>query len=456
MIDFKKFVKYSKAGPRYTSYPTAPEFHSGFSLDDYKKHLISSNSSGRELSLYFHLPFCRSACYFCGCNVVYTSKEDVKSRYIGYLEKELEILTRTLDSKRTVRQLHFGGGTPTFYSADQLGEIIALIRRFFPNIADDAEFGCEVDPRFFTADQMVVLKNGGVNRISFGVQDFDERVQEAVHRIQPYEMTKNAVKIARDAGIKSINIDLIYGLPFSSFETFKATLDKTLSLDPNRIAIFNYAHVPWVMKTMRKIDETTLPEPEEKLNILQYAIELFASRGYEMIGMDHFAKPDDELAVALKEGRLHRNFQGYTTHAGTDMIGVGVTSIGEGEDFYAQHFKDLDSYEKAIDSGELPLMRGFSLSHEDKLRKYVIMELMSNFRLDFELISRKFDIDFKSYFKEELEALAEFVAEDLVAIDDQQIVVSDTGRLLIRNISMPFDAYLKKVPEEARRFSKTV
>ena len=456
MIDFKKFAQYSRPGPRYTSYPTAPEFNESFDLDRYKSHIERSNASGREVSLYFHLPFCRSACYFCGCNVVYTSKEDVKSRYIGYLEREMSILARWLDTGRTVRQLHFGGGTPTFYHADQLAEIIRLIRKQFPNIAPDAEFGVEIDPRFFNADQMKALKAGGVNRVSFGVQDFDPKVQEATHRLQPFDLTKSAVEIARAHGIESVNVDLIYGLPFQSLETFKETLRLTLALNPDRIALFNYAHVPWMKKTMRKIDETTLPEPEEKLLIMQTAIEMFAQAGYKMIGMDHFAKPEDELCRALDAGKLHRNFQGYTTHGDTDLFGLGVTSIGEGADFYAQSFRDLEPYEAAIDADRLPLMRGFSLSDDDRLRKHVIMQLMSNFTLDFAEVEKKFSIDFKNYFAQELEALKPFEAEALLTVGDKGITIGETGRLLVRNLVMPFDAYLKRVPEEQRRFSKTV
>lgn len=456
MIDFKKFATYSKAGPRYTSYPTAPEFHDGFTEEIYKKHLIRSNEEGRELSLYFHLPFCRSACYFCGCNVVYTSKEDVKERYINYLEKEMTLLSKTLDISRSVRQIHFGGGTPTFYNAQQLKRIIDLIKRFFTNIASDCEFGCEVDPRYFNDEQMRVLKNGGVNRVSFGVQDFDMQVQEATHRIQPYELTKQAVEIARNNGINSINIDLIYGLPFQTLESFTKTLEQTISLNPDRMALFNYAHVPWMKKTMRKIDETTLPTPETKLEIMQRAIDMFTKSGYKMIGMDHFAKPDDELYIALENGKLHRNFQGYTTHSGTDMIGIGVTSIGEGEDFYAQSYRELDLYEKALDEGRLPLMRGFSLSDDDRLRKRVIMQLMSNFVLEFSSIEKEFGIVFADYFKEEMEEIKHYQDEELITIDNKKIVVSETGRLLIRNIVMPFDSYLKKIPLSERRFSKTV
>jgi oxygen-independent coproporphyrinogen-3 oxidase len=402
------------------------------------------------------LPFCRSACYFCGCNVVYTSKEDKKERYIEYLTKELEILSKYLDFNREVIQLHFGGGTPTFFDEKQLDRIIKLIHQNFPNFASDAEVSCEIDPRFLTKAQMDVLKEGGFNRISFGVQDFDKRVQEAVHRIQSFEETKNAVELAREAGMSSVNVDLIYGLPYQSFETFKNTLHLARELDPDRLAVFNYAHVPWMKKTMRKIDETTIPHPSVKLEILKYSIDYFQSQGYKMIGMDHFANPDDELFLAQAKGELHRNFQGYTTKGGADLVGVGLTSIGEGESYYVQNYKDMRDYEKAIDEGRLPVHRGIELNEDDKIRKYVIMELMSNFSLNIKRFEKSFGVDFFEYFKDSINELQNFVDEGLVEIDKDAIKVSQTGSMLIRNITMPFDAYLKKIPESKRRFSKTV
>ncbi len=455
MIDFDKFSKYSKPGPRYTSYPTAVEFNEEFNYLAYEEELKKQNPK-RPLSLYFHLPFCRSACYFCGCNVVYTSKEDKKERYIDYLQKEMEILAKYLDTKREVIQLHFGGGTPTFFNVSQLKRVLDLIEKFFPNFSKEAEISCEIDPRFLTKEQMELLVERGFNRISFGVQDFDSKVQEAVHRIQSFEVTKNAVDLARKYGIKSINIDLIYGLPYQSLESFQKTLDMVLRLDPDRLAVFNYAHVPWMKKTMRKIDETTLPHPSVKLEILKYTIDFFTSNGYKMIGMDHFAKPDDELFKAIEKGELHRNFQGYTTKGGADLIGIGLTSIGEGEDYYVQNYKDMNEYEKAIDKGKLPVHRGIKLNRDDLIRKAVIMELMANFKLNIPKIEREFSIDFKEYFKDSLKELEEFEEEGLVTVSDKEIKVSETGTMLIRNIVMPFDAYLKKIPEKKRVFSKTV
>lgn len=453
MIDFDAYVKYSRPGPRYTSYPTAPEFSDKFSYEDYLRELKNRDAS-RPISLYLHLPFCRSACYFCGCNVIYTSKEERKEKYIDYLEKELEILSANLDTSAPVLQMHFGGGTPTFYSAEQLDKIIRLIKAKFKNFSLEAEISCEIDPRFLTREQLEVLVSHGFNRISYGVQDFDERVQKEIHRIQPYEITKNAVDMARAKGINSINMDLIYGLPYQTLESFKATLDKSLTLSPDRLAVFNYAHVPWIKKSMRKFDEATLPSPKTKLEILKYTAEFFIKNGYKMIGMDHFAKPGDELFAALANGTLHRNFQGYTTKGGADLIGIGLTSIGEGQRYYAQNFKDMDEYEKALDSGVLPYCKGIYLNDDDLIRKAVIMSLMSNFALDIKAVEAKFDIKFFEYFKDdliELENLSEFVT-----ITPEKISVNETGTLIIRNIAMCFDAYLKKIPENLRRFSKTV
>ncbi len=455
MIDFKKFEKYSKAGPRYTSYPTAPEFTEEFSQEDLKEYFKNQNDN-RNLSLYIHLPFCRSACYFCGCNVIFTSKEDKKVKYIEYLKKELAILKEHLNTQRVITQMHFGGGTPTFFTPSQLEEIISMLKNTFPNFSDDAEISCEVDPRFFTQEHMNVLKTGGFNRLSFGVQDLNEEVQKTIHRVQPYETTENVMRIAREAGINSINIDLIYGLPHQNRKTFNETIKQIIKLDPDRLAVFNYAHVPWLMKTMRKFDETTFAPPSEKLEILKDTIEFFTTNGYKMVGMDHFAKPEDELFKAIKKGELHRNFQGYTTKGGADLIGIGVTSIGNGVDYYAQNFKDLKQYETALDNGDLPIFKGYKLSQDDILRQYVIMELMSNFSLNIKRVEATFNINFYEYFNDALESLNEFIKADLISIENNKVLVSQTGTMLIRNICMPFDAYLKKIPENKRKFSKTI
>ena len=451
MIDFDKFARYSRPAPRYTSYPTAVEFKD-LKMEDIVPFYKNST---KPLSLYFHIPFCKSACYFCGCNVIYTSKEDKKVKYLEYLRKELQILKKHLDTNREVIQLHFGGGTPTFLSPEQLKELLDLIHEFFPNFADDSENSIEIDPRFLTKEQLEVLIEGGINRISFGVQDFNYDTQKAVNRIQSYELTKNAVDMARDYGIKSINIDLIYGLPYQTFDSFKETLNQVLTLNPDRLAVFNYAHVPWMKKSMRKIDETTLPHPSEKLKILKYTIDFFEGNGYKMVGMDHFAKPEDELFKALKKGELHRNFQGYTTKGGADLIGIGVTSIGEVEDAYIQNYKDLKNYEKAIDEGKLPVFRGVILNDEDKIRKKIIMEMMANFSLDIKRLQKETGINFFEKFADEIKEMQEFVDEGLVTISDDKIEVSKTGTMLIRNIVLPFDEYFKRMKNQ-KAFSKTV
>jgi len=453
-IDFEKFGKYSKAGPRYTSYPTALEFNDDFKYEQYIKLLETPSID--QLSLYIHLPFCRSACYFCGCNVVFTSKEDKLLAYVEYLKKEIDILANHLDTNREVIQFHFGGGTPTYYSADSLDEIVSYIKSKFPNWSSEAEVSCEIDPRYFNEEQMIVFKKHGFNRISFGVQDFDPKVQEEIHRIQPYELTKNAVDLARKYGISSINIDLIYGLPYQSFESFCKTLDLAFALNPDRLALFNYAHVPWLKKTMRKFDETTLPTPETKLQIFKYSIDFFESNGYKMVGMDHFAKPNDELFTAIAKGELHRNFQGYTTKGGANLIGIGLTSIGEGGRYYAQNTKDMSEYEKSIDEGRLPFERGVYLSDDDYLRKSVIMELMANFSIDIKRVESEHNINFNDYFSEAINELKEFSEAGLLDITSNKINANKTGTMLIRNIAMPFDAYMDKYSGSKKSFSKTV
>lgn len=457
-IDFSFFARYSTAAPRYTSYPTAVEFTPDFTYDDlvesYARNDALAKDSGMPLSLYVHLPFCRSACYFCGCNVIYTSKEDKKDRYIAYLEKELKILQTLMDTSRQAVQLHFGGGTPTFFDASQLERVIKLIRGSFRSFAPDAEISCEIDPRHFSTEQMQALKSGGFNRLSFGVQDFDERVQQAVHRFQSVELVSNAVQIARKAGIASINFDLIYGLPHQSLTSFMQTLEKVVALGPDRLAIFNYAHVPWLKKTMRKIDESALPAPSVKLEILKNTIDFLHAHGYAMIGMDHFAKTSDELYLASRNKTLRRNFQGYTTKGFSQTIGIGLTSIGEGYDYYAQNTKDLRAYEAALDSGRIPLERGIRLSDEDILKKAVIMELMNTLGLEFVPIEARFGIKFAEYFASELARLQEFIDLGVLHRDSKGLHTTPTGALLIRNIAMVFDSYLAKAKE--RTFSKTI
>ncbi|MDE6045606.1 MAG: oxygen-independent coproporphyrinogen III oxidase [Helicobacter sp.] len=454
MLDLEKFVAYCKPGPRYTSYPTANEFREDFAYAHYVESLNATPSA--PLSLYVHLPFCRSACYFCGCNSIYTSNAGNKTRYIDYLGKELALLRDVLDTRREVVQLHFGGGTPTFMSPEELDRILTILHATFPNFAPDSENSCEVDPRFFSAEHMRVLRKWGTNRLSFGVQDFDSNVQQAIHRIQSVELVASAVALARENGIASINFDLIYGLPRQNLPSFMQTLQSVVELAPDRLAVFNYAHVPWIKKTMRKINELELPTPAQKLQILQQTIAFLSESGFRQIGMDHFAKPEDDLFQAYTQGTLRRNFQGYTTKQGSQTIGIGLTSIGEGEAYYAQNYKDMAQYESAIDAGRLPLGKGIVLSDEDRLRKRVIMQLMSNLKLSFADIERAFPIDFASHFAPELSELAGFEGQGLLVRSAEGIAITKEGTLLVRNIVMPFDSFLKNTAPTQRKFSKTI
>ena len=454
-INFEQYRHYSKPGPRYTSYPTAVEF-APFTQADYLKAL-QTQEGNRNLSLYFHLPFCKTPCYFCGCSTVITSSNDKKDDYIELVKKEMDLVASHIDTTRTVSQLHLGGGTPTYFSSDNLRDLIEHAHRLFPNFQDDAEISCEVDPRQFTEEKMRVLADYRFNRISFGVQDFDQKVQESVNRIQSFDLVHSVVEIAKKYSVKSINVDLIYGLPFQREESFKKTIEKTLSLDPDRLAIFNYAHVPWIKKIMNRIDEKTLPNPAEKLAILKMIIDTLGNSGYEMIGMDHFAKPEDELFLAIDKNQLYRNFQGYTTKRGSDLVGFGMTSIGYGEHYYAQNEKDLIAYEKAINAREIPIAKGIWLSDDDRLRQKVILSLMSNFYLDIPSIEKTFNIDFANYFEKELSALEHFVQEGFVEISPTHIsILNQTARMIIRNIVMVFDAYLSKIQNRAKTFSKTI
>ncbi|MDU7693301.1 MAG: oxygen-independent coproporphyrinogen III oxidase [Helicobacter sp.] len=453
-IDFKKIASYSKAGPRYTSYPTAVEFNTTFSPKQYSSKLQYNDTLEHPLSIYVHLPFCKDACYFCACNVIYTHNDAKKDRYITYLKKELDLLKNALNVNKSVVQLHFGGGTPTYFSANQLKQVIDLIRGTFTNFADGAEISCEIDPRFFNKDQMKVLKDGGFNRLSFGLQDFDDGVQKAVNRIQSFELVQDCVKLARDFGINSINFDLIYGLPLQNTASFEQTLKKTLALNPDRLAVFNYAHVPWVKATMARIKEADLPDPIIKLEMFKFILDFLEQNGFYAIGMDHFAKKTDSLYDAAQNGTLRRNFQGYTTKGFSQTIGIGVTSIGEGYDYYAQNFKDLEKYEQAIDSGMLPLERGIALDFEDILRKEIIMQLMNNFKLNFSDIENKFDINFCDHFEPELSALGAFVDDDILEISDSSIIVNETGKFVIRNVAMVFDT--RSAQNNRTKFSKTI
>ncbi len=451
-FDIDLILKYAKPAPRYTSYPTAQEFHS---IDEvqWKEKIIKSNERKTPLSLYFHIPFCESACHFCGCNVIITRRKEVVEPYLEHLIKEMDLVKSLLDPSRKVVQLHWGGGTPNYLNNEQTVLLMNAIKERF-EFGENPEVSIEIDPRHVDKERIFLLREIGFNRVSFGIQDFNPKVQQAVNRIQPEEMIFNVMEWIREAGFESVNIDLIYGLPYQTLETFSETIDKVIKLNPDRIANFNYAHVPWLKRLQRMIDESTLPPPQEKLDILKMVIEKLTNAGYLFIGMDHFAKPDDELAVAQRERTLHRNFQGYTTHSEAELLGFGATSISMLYDAYAQNYKKLKDYYEAVDTGRLPVERGFILNEDDILRRDVIMRLMSHFQLYKKEIEDKYGIDFDSYFSPEMEELKELEKDGLVKLFPDRIDVTPAGRLLIRNIAVTFDIYTKSKKE--KRFSKAI
>ncbi len=454
-IDFDLLLKYDASGPRYTSYPTAPQFTEAFVANDLLEEIRVTNAAKDPppLSLYFHLPFCESVCFFCGCNVTFTSDRKRPAAYTELMIREMDVLAPLIAKHRRVVQLHWGGGTPTFFSSDQLRILHKATRARF-SFADDAEVGLEVDPRETTSEHLKTLQALGFNRLSMGIQDFDPQVQKAVNRIQSEEITRRVIEEARERGFRSISVDLIYGLPHQTEKSFAATLDRIVALDPDRIAVFNFAYLPEMIRHQKAIKSGALPSPREKLAILKRAIETFAGAGYRYIGMDHFAKTGDELCHAQDAGTLYRNFQGYTTHAGCDLYAFGVSAIGQIGRTYAQNRKNIHEYEKAIQAGGLAIQRGIRLTKDDLVRREIIMRLLCDFALDSDAISKKFDIEFSSYFADALESLAHMETDDLIRRENGKINVTPTGRLLIRNICMPFDAYLKKKPDQ--KFSRTV
>ncbi len=454
-IDLLK--KYDKAGPRYTSYPTAPYFHDGVDENVFLTHVHKDNQqmNNKDLSLYFHLPFCDTLCYFCGCNMMVTRSQSKIEQYIDYLEKEIILIKRHIDSDRKVKQLHWGGGTPTHLSPAQIRRLGAVIHKYF-DFHPDAEVGVEIDPRELTRDHMVALSEAGFNRCSMGIQDFDKKVQKAVNRIQPEGITRDAVDWARELGFTSINLDLMYGLPYQNHKTYGETIDTVLTMQPDRLAVFNYAHLPNMIKHQQLIKEEWLPTADQKLQLLKLSIEKLNDAGYVYIGMDHFAKPDDELTLAMQNGTLYRNFQGYSTHAGINLLAIGITSIGMLSDIYVQNFKKLDDYYKSLDSGKLPVMRGVALNDDDQLRREVITELMCNFRLEKSKFDTKYNIDFDSYFQNALTNLKSLEEDGLIDLEKDALRVTDIGRLLIRNIVMNFDLYLMEKQGEKPQFSRTV
>ena len=455
-FDTQLIQKYDIAGPRYTSYPTAVQFTPDFTESDYRQQAVKSNLSGRDLSLYFHLPFCDTICYYCACNKVITKDRSKADPYLNLLHKEIAMQGQLFDSSRKVNQLHWGGGTPTFISHQQMAELMQVTRTHF-NLHDDdsGEYSIEIDPREVTHDSIKLLRDIGFNRMSLGVQDFDTAVQKAVNRIQSEEQTLNALNSAREFGFKSISTDLIYGLPLQTEKSFSSTLNRIIDISPDRISLFNYAHMPTLFKPQRRINEADMPSAEIKLNILKQSIEQLTNAGYVYIGMDHFAKPDDELSIAQQQGKLYRNFQGYATHADCDLVGMGITSIGTIDNSFAQNVKTLDEYQQLIGSGKLAVFRGVEIDLDDLLRRAVIMQLICHFELNFSEIESKFSISFNEYFTDEIKRLAVMLDDGLIEMNNHSIKVTPKGRLLIRNVCMVFDRYLND-KQTAQRFSKAI
>lgn len=446
--------RYDVAGPRYTSYPTAVQFHSGFDASAYAAAL-QRHPSGAPLSLYFHIPFCDTVCFYCGCNKIVTKRREKAAPYLSRLHREIELQATLLQGERRVEQLHWGGGTPTFISHAEMRELMRVTRQHFQLLDNDqGEYGIEIDPREVQADTLAVLREIGFNRLSMGVQDFDPRVQKAVNRIQPEAQTFAVLKQARALGFRSINMDLIYGLPFQSVESFTITLDKIIGASPDRLSVFNYAHLPELFKPQRRINAADLPDAQTKLAILQLTIDKLTAAGYVYIGMDHFAKPDDELAIAQRQGKLYRNFQGYSTHADCDLIGLGITSISSVASSFAQNVKTLEAYYARIDAGQLAVFRGIELSADDRLRRDIILRLSCDFALDFAAIEQRHAINFADYFADALTGLTVMQTDGLLVINKQGVQILPAGRLLIRNICMVFDKYLQG--KQQQRFSKVI
>lgn len=461
-FDANLIRKLSQQGPRYTSYPTADRFTDGFRSGDYLQAVSDLRHAGarKPISLYLHIPFCESLCYYCACNKIITRNHAKAEVYLTYLKREIDMQAALFSGMNQVEQLHFGGGTPTFLSDGQMGALMAHLQRAFHFAADaDGEYSIEIDPRTVDADRVRSLRNQGFNRLSLGVQDFDEEVQKAVNRIQPEALTLNAIAAAREAGFRSISVDLIYGLPRQNVMSMMRTLTRLIAADPDRISVYNYAHMPQMFKSQRLISDDELPTPEAKLDMLSLCIQRLTQAGYVYIGMDHFAKPDDELAVAQRLGTLQRNFQGYSTHAEAEMVSCGVSAISAVGGTYSQNAKSLDQYYEPIERGHLPIVRGFKLTMDDMLRRAIIQRLMCAFEVSVKAIETDYPVTFASYFATELGKLRELEDDGLVSLSEDWITVTARGRLLVRNICMAFDKYLgmgHTVKLERLRYSRTI
>ena len=457
-MEFDKALvkKYDRPGPRYTSYPTAPQFSTAFGADDYiQQTLVSNEGQPKPLSLYVHVPFCQSLCYYCACHKIVTQKTERAAQYLTYLTREITLQSQYFAPSRTLTQLHFGGGTPTYFTDTQLSEVMDAINQHF-NVeqSDTREFSIEVDPRTVDNVRIRNLKQLGFNRLSFGIQDFDPAVQQAVNRVQSFSQAQGLVTSARDEGFKSISVDLIYGLPLQTIYSFDQTLDQIIALKPDRIAAYSYAHLPEQVRAQRMINPSDMPPPERKLELLELTIKRLTESGYVYIGMDHFALPDDELTKALKHGTLQRNFQGYSTHAQCDLIGIGVSAIGKIGHSYSQNAKELKSYYAQLDQNQLPIAKGYQLNADDRLRAHIISKLMCHGALHFDVIDAEHGISFVNYFKEEVKALKPLQSDGLVELTDNTLQIRPQGHLLLRNIAMVFDRYLQMTLN--RQFSRTV
>jgi len=448
-------ARYNRPGPRYTSYPTAPVWNDSFGPNDLEKVHAEADKARTPVSLYMHIPFCESLCLFCACNVIIQKDHSVAPPYLGILKKEMEHVSANVSRGRPVVQFHWGGGTPTYLTPAQIEDLFGFTRQRF-TFAPDAEIGIEVDPRVTSREHLETLRRLGFNRLSMGVQDFQPEVQQAIHRIQPFEMTRDLVQNARALGFDSINVDLIYGLPCQTPKSFEHTVDQILQIAPDRVALFSYAHVPWLKKQQGSF-AAHLPEGMQKFEIFRTGLLKFVEAGYLYIGMDHFAKPGDELAVSQQNRTLHRNFQGYTTKAGADLYGMGITAISGIQDAYAQNYRDIPSWEKAVQERGLATMRGYHLSNDDRLRRAVISRLLCHTVISKQEINREFGISFDDYFAEELRRLETPREDGLVLLDANEIRTTWLGRIFIRNLAMVFDPYLEKQHLDAKPlFSKTL
>ena len=455
-FDLEKIKRYDQAGPRYTSYPTAVAFTEQFTEKDYFHQAAKSNQQASPLSLYFHIPFCDTVCFFCACNKIATKDYSKADPYLTYLYKEMDMQSPLFNRNRTVEQLHWGGGTPTFLNHQQIHALMDYTRKSFTLLDnDEGDYSIEIDPRSVSSETIKVLREVGFNRFSLGVQDVNVDVQRAVNRIQPIEETQAIIDACHANNAKSISVDLIYGLPLQTATSFAKTLNAVIDISPDRISLFNYAHLPHLFKPQRRINEDELPVAEEKLAILQQSIESLISAGYVYIGMDHFAKPNDELSVAQQQGKLHRNFQGYTTHAGCDLIAMGVSAISNINTSYSQNEKALDTYYAAIDENRLPIIKGIELEQDDLLRRAIIQQISCHFSCDFDLIAKEYNIDFDCYFSAEIEKLKKLAEDGLLALNEKGLTVSSSGRLLVRTLCMVFDTRLQ-AQKKQQRFSKVI